>query len=436
MNEKSKLVSNIGELKLLSEKNNWKRAVEIRLLNSDINKNNWQYLNLEEHRKMFVGTPILIAYAAGKIGDGHNFDKIEEPNGETHASFMSATAERIVGYIEKDEDVRLEEHNGKKWIVAKAYIWKWYAGELVKKLELQGLQGMSVSIETLIDEMHTVGTTEVFTKYQILGTTILGDEISPAVADANIKALSAIGEKKMKELTLRVASKNSEILKSRQNNDKGAEKNMEIDKIASMFPTYAVVAVENNKAVMLSEKGEASIAALKTEEGKITAGTNSKCNANVVFTDGNCTFTLPFESVYNALNQKSTSLAQSLMKAEKQRDDALYELNKLKEAERIRRFKLVKETLKNRLKEIEACANLDMSEYENMLDDKNTAVYAEMEKNGEFCGDQCAVKDIDAYAMNKILSSSRKNTFTWNIGKNDDYGDGDALDKAVANIMK
>ena len=67
-----KLVSFIGSLRLLTETEGLLQKVEVRLLNSEVNRNNWQYLNLEEHRRLFADTPLLVAYRGKKVGDGHN----------------------------------------------------------------------------------------------------------------------------------------------------------------------------------------------------------------------------------------------------------------------------------------------------------------------------------------------------------------------------
>ena len=436
ISDSSKLVSVNGELRLLSAEKGWKREVELWLLNDVTNRNNWRYINLEEHRKKFAGTPILIAYRNGEIGDGHNFDEIRDSDGEILESFMSATAERIVGYIEKDEDVRIEMRDGKKWIVAKAYIWKWYARELVKKLEKQGLQGMSVSIETLIDEMYKEGTTEIFTKYQVLGTTILGDDISPAVADATIRVLSAIGTEKVKKMTLRVASENSGNQKNPQQNKKGVKESMKIKEIAEKFPSYSVLAVENSKVVMLSDKGVASISSIEKDGEDTIVGARNECSAVATFGDGDSVINVSVETIFEALNQKKQALAQKLATAEEQRDAALKALGKMQETEKSRRQKAVKEAITRRIEEIEQSAKVDMSDCEDLLSDESVAIYAEMEEDEEFCGDKAACKDVDARAMDKILSSNtKKNSFAWEFEKNQDSHK-DALDSAIDNIMK
>ena len=219
-----KLVSFTGSLRELAEGEGLLQKVEVMLLNDEINRNNWRYLNLEEHRKLFADTPLLVAYKGKKVGDGHNFDEVRNPDGTVTASFMSATAERIVGWFKSESDIRMETIGNKTWIVGIGYIWKWYAQELVAKLRGQGRanDGMAVSIETLIDEMHIDGKTEVYTKYQVLGTTILGDDVAPAVKDAAIRALSAIGTTGIRELTLRVAAANPQPTEESET-DNGSE---------------------------------------------------------------------------------------------------------------------------------------------------------------------------------------------------------------------
>ena len=65
-----------GELKVLETANPKLYAVEIMALNSEVNRNNWQYINLQQHLNEFLDIPILTAYVGGGmiIGDGHNYN--------------------------------------------------------------------------------------------------------------------------------------------------------------------------------------------------------------------------------------------------------------------------------------------------------------------------------------------------------------------------
>lgn len=201
-----------GEIRNLERRGEFLFNVELWLLNDAVNENNWRFTDLPGNQRQFAGTPILVAYTAGgrKIGDGHNFSQKKDPKtGETVVSFTGATAERIVGSISEDpQDIRLEQVEGKTWIVAKGTLWRWYARELVEKIEHDALQGrkMSVSIEALVTKSHMEGRVEVEDEYKILGTTILGDDVSPAVTGAHIAALTK--REAFKDLKIRAASYN------------------------------------------------------------------------------------------------------------------------------------------------------------------------------------------------------------------------------------
>ena len=197
-----------GKLRLLERQTEFLYPIEIWLVNDQVNRNKWQYPSVIEKKDLFAGTPILVAYIGNRVGDGHNFQTRKDANGEEYASFVSADSERIVGALsEKPEDIRVEEVNGVKWLVAKGFLWKWYAAELVSKIENDSLRGreMSVSIETLVSQSHMNGDVEVMDEFLVLGTTILGDGVAPAVENARIVALQEI-ESEFKILKVRAAS--------------------------------------------------------------------------------------------------------------------------------------------------------------------------------------------------------------------------------------
>lgn len=186
-----------GQLRVMETANPKLYAVEIMALNSEINRNNWRYVNLEQHLNEFLDIPILTAYVMGGqvIGDGHNYNMKRDPKtGEDYASFTASDAERIVGWIPKDQsNVRLEVVDGVEWVIVKGNLWAWYAKELVDQIARQGR--MEVSIETLVtDERKGESGEDVEEKYLVLGITILGNGVEPAVAGANIRTLSELSE--------------------------------------------------------------------------------------------------------------------------------------------------------------------------------------------------------------------------------------------------
>lgn len=429
-----KVNSFIGELKMLAETKDWYQKVELWLLNDITNCNNWRYERLDEHKKLFAGTPILVAYVGNSVGDGHNFEEVRNADGSVTASFMSATAERVVGYFKDDSDIRIEVKDGQKWIVGTGYIWKWYAQELVAKLKKQGIEGMPISIETLVDEMYMEETTEVFTKWQVLGTTILGQNVAPAVADANIRALSAIGSKEVREMTLRVASAQQQQAekenKNPQNkkNQKGVTNTMKVKDLENKFPNFTVLAVNGKNVALLSDKGVPYISTAEKNGEEIAVGLTTEIAVNACFGDGEDSVKVSIDLITEKLNAEIIKLKTELEKANGEKTTAMNALEAMQKAEKSRRVNAVKEAIKKRLAEIKDSnkdADIAENECDDLMTDEKLEEYAECEnKDGAFCGEERACKDVDARCMSKIIEAGKaknkvqKNQFAWKDIKN------------------
>lgn len=453
-----KLVSAVGSLRILTEEEGLLQKVEVSLLNGEVNRNNWRYENLDEHRKLFAETPLLVAYKGNQIGDGHNFDEVRNPDGTVTASFMSATAERIVGWFKQDNDIRLETIDNKTWIVGTGYIWKWYAQELVAKLRGQGRgrSEMSVSIETLIDEMHMDGDTEVYTKYQILGTTILGDDVAPAVKDASIRALSAIGMTGIRELTLRVASANPQP-KPECENEKGEdEKSVSVNKkghismnavrikeLTPLFPGFRLVTATENSVVLCSEDGDIYRAPYSVENGEIIPGAKVAVNAVVTVGEGEDAVSVSLDDIRSNDAQRISDLTEKLNAAELSAKNANETLDAMKKRENERRIEAVKGAIKARFDEVRENAECELADdaCSSLVTDEKIAYYASLEdKDGKFCGDITACRDVDALCMDAILASGKKrrenaeHRFAFDIKPEQNEKDG--LDQIISNMLK
>lgn len=407
----AKFNSSLGALKILAEKDGWKQKVELWLLNSDVNRNNWQYLNLEQHKKLFSETPILIAYKGDQIGDGHNFDKIKLPNGKVVASFMGADAERPVGFFPTNAEMRIEEKDGKKWIVGVGYLWKWYAQELVAHLKEQGLDGMSISIETLIDEMYINGEIEVFTKYQILGTTVLHETVAPAVELARIRALSELGIDKIREETLRVASMYQDDLNPQTKTKKEKQTIMNKKSLKDKFKGFHVIEVFGEKVALLSQdKHETFVSSAVKDNGEIVEGVKTACNATVVFGDGENEMKVALDSVTRLFETEIEELKAKLLDNEKT-IKALSETNeKMKAQEIARRKEAVKKAIDNRFAEIKANSDAEFTdgECDELKSEEKVNAFILMENaDGKFIGDVEAQKAVDTRCMSKILETHK-----------------------------
>ena len=427
-----KLVSFQGEIRLLAEVKDWYQKVELWLLNDKTNRNNWRYERLDEHKHLFAGTPLLVAYVGNKVGDGHNFEEVRNPDGSVTASFISATAERVVGYFKNESDIRIEMRDGKKWIVGTGYIWKWYAQELVAKLKKQGIEGMPVSIETLVDEMYMDGSTEVYTKWQVLGTTILGLDVAPAVADASIRALSALNSKEVREITLRVASMQEEQAKNNnpqnKKNSKGEGQSMKVKELECKFPNFTVLAVNGKNVALLSDKGVPYISTAEKNGQEIVIGEKTEIAVNAVFGEGDNTVNVALDTITEKQNAKIANLEAELEKEKNEKETTLKALEAMQKAEKTRRENAIKEAVKRHLAEIKADTGADIADNEcdSLLTDEKVAEYVEMvDKEGNFCGEVQACKDVDAICMKKLQEASKaknnaqKKKYAWDIAANE-----------------
>ena len=464
--ETGKLVSASGSLRILSEEEGLLQKVEVLLLNGDVNRNNWKYENLDEHRKLFAETPILVAYRGSQIGDGHNFDEVLNPDGSVTASFMSATAERIVGWFRSESDIRIEIIDNKKWIVGTGYIWKWYAQELVAKLRGQGRgkSEMSVSIETLVDEMHTDGDTEVYTEYQILGTTILGDDVAPAVKDASIRALSAIGMTGIREMTLRVASADPQP-KRKGEKEQGTDEesgsgknpadrtslqkgiyrmnNVRLKELTPLFPGFRLVSATENSVALCSEDGDIYRASYTVENGEIIPGAKTAVNAVVMIGEGEDAMSVPLEDIRKNDAEKIADLSEKLNAAELSAKNANETLDAMKKRENERRVAAVKNAINARFDEVRENAECELAEDAcgSLLTESKIAEYAAMEdKDGKFCGEEAACRDVDALCMEAVISAGKKrrenaaHKFAFDIKP--EHEDKDGVDDLVSKMLK
>ena len=401
MDKKTKTLQ--GELRVSSENIGWRRRVELWLLNGEVTKNRGKYEKIVEHKNLFADTPILVAYVNGKIGDGHNMDETINADGTVSESFMSATAERIVGYFRDDEDIRTEEKDGKTWIVGNGYIWEWYARELVDKLEQQGRSGMSVSIETLIDKMHMDGDIEVYDAYQILGTTILGDDVNPAVESAMIRTLSVLDVDAIHDMTLRVASANEHPQKHSEKEKKS------MNELETKFGGYKVLCSFGNTVVLQSEEGnELYVSSFERKDNEIVPG-------SIV------TLAETF-----AAHEADKS---ALVKANADLESANATIASMTAKEHARRVSDVKNAITGRIAEIKKNRTIAENLCDGLMTDERIEAYAKMEKDGEFCGVDCAVKDVDSLCMNEIIKddeaetqkrlNSAKKAYAWDFVKTD-----------------
>lgn len=456
INSNDKIVSFEGQLRLLSAKDGWLQKVEVRLLNEEENRNGWIYRNLDEHRKLFARTPILCAYVGDKIADGHNFTmRKDEKEGKEVPDFTAPDAERIVGYFANDEDIRIEFIDGKKWIVGVGTIFTWYNRQLVEKLKSRG--SLSVSIETLINEMHYEGKTEVFTKYQILGTTILNEKVNPAVVGANIKTLQFKGD--IQEFTMRVASFDKQQLglpnnepQTQQKSKKGVGKSMKIlnlDDIRDKFEGYTVLGCNGLSVALLSDEGRTFTYTFQENEDTVVPSRIEAVAVNSVFGEGDGAVTVSAEQLIGTEKSQLNAAKVALEKEVQKNAELTAKLNKMEEQETARRKEAVKAAIKSRLADNKHDCGYDLPDTlcDRLMTDECIGKYAGMvDEHGAFCGEKQAMCDVDALCMDEIRKENKakaeqkakNNGFKWSNIRDgaDESGASKGVMSSLARISK
>ena len=406
----------VGRLKVLEAVNRKLYRVEIWALNDRVNRNGWKYINLESHLPEFQNIPILTAYLRdGKvIGDGHNFDmRIDPKTGEQYASFTGADSERIVGWIPKDANIRIEPEGETKWVVVTGYLWTWYSRELVEKIAGQG-GGMEVSIETLVTKEHRENSYDVEEEYVVLGVTVLGDGVSPAVAGASIKSLAEL-RSSMKDEILKAASYIGEKEPETQKTTNPKER-----KKITMIPTMrqlaeAGKAFEGYTCVGLSEDGM-RVALLsadhapffyafsETDKGNVIPERIKAASAIVTFKADEMETEASLDTVMApALNSLKT--AEERVKAlEAEKQSLTEKLEGMEKREKARRLQAAKDAAKAALDKFNANRDEDRKFNCDILDGLNSRIDAGEftdceDKECNWVGDKMVANEVAVLCM-------------------------------------
>ena len=478
MDNEEKNTGQFGELKVLARENDLFYLVEIAVMREGMNRNGWDYRNADKFAETFMGCPILTAYVGNKIGDGHNMDRKIGPNGEEYYSTMSPYAERIVGCIGENEgDIRVEERDGHKWIIARGRLWRFYHKELVDKIASQGR--MEVSAETEVFEGEKVGDAEVYTNWRGLGVTILGDDVQPAIPGANVKALSDLKAELFK-MKLRAAQLSEqpedepdggepeepdyddpdEPDDDREDEDEGEEdgeerinalkqgvrKTMNKKQLAEMAKRFGEdcrVLAADEKHVCMLRKGEPAVYVFDSVDETIVPEHYVVPDVTACFRiNGENTAEVDIADLTAELAANSAEF-ERLYNAEKERADKAEDaVRKMQEVEKTRRIQDVKNALKTRLNEI--MAEMEVEGCEEICDELcgQAEEYVGDCGNAEWNGAEMAADELNARCMKRVLDAARKKnesekkTLAWDLGNVRGGKPDDGLNGAIERILR
>ena len=459
--EKNRTV--VGQLRVLETTNPKLYPVEIMALNSLVNRNNWQYVALEQHLNEFLDIPLLTAYVMGGnvVGDGHNYNmKCDPKTGEEYASFTASDAERIVGWIPKDpKNVRLEVIDGVEWVVVRGQIWRWYAKELVDQIAVQGGK-MDVSIETLVtDERKGENGVDIEEKYLVLGITILGNGVEPAVAGANIRTLSELSELRsnMAENILKAASyakqeenpkeddpdddpdedepdvddpgddtdEESSESEPQNNEQKGVKKRMtyfsrkELAELGKKFPDFKVLAAAQNESgiqvCLMAKDASTSSYTMESLDDTIVPEKfrRSRVLASFEMGEGCDNVEVDVNEMVDTLAAEVTEACDNAAKLQEQLNAANERIKAMETAERARRVQAAKDKAKAVLNGLNANRKAKERFEDSILDSINADIDAgkyteKVNADGLWVGDAEVERDVSFLCMNAQKEMDRK----------------------------
>lgn len=420
-----------GELRVMQRLSDYEFGVELWIMRDGLNRNGWDYRNIEKHYLSFVGQPILCAYVADKIGDGHNMrEKIDRRTGETYYSFTDATAERIVGTLSDDEkDFSLKERDGHTWVVASGRLFAFYAPELVEKIVRTGR--MEVSAETEVRTGHTEGDIEIFTDWIGLGVTILGDDVAPAIPGANIAALEAMRET-FKELKLKAASFNP-IEKPHHNETKKGVKTLkvfgkkQVAELSKRFEGYNVLsAAQGEKFIhvcLMSAEGMPAGYTMETVNDTIVPEKIMKMAVNAVYTFGEEAVEVDVSDMHDYLSAQVVKANAACESAKADLLKAQNTITAMETAENTRRVLAAKDMAEATLNAFNAnrAEKVEAGVIEAVKTDIEAGVYTNsVGENGLWTGDKAVEKAVLALCagavmeMDKKAAEAKKTAYAWN----------------------
>lgn len=440
----------LGNLKFMGQDEDKNFYVQIEIVRSGPNRNGWDFQNMERLCKTFLGTPLLCAYLPNQIGDGHNFREKMLPTGEQILDFTGPNAERIVGAVsDNPDDIWTEEREDGVWAIAKGKIWRFYNRQLVDKLVLQGDMAVSAEIETS-QGYTTEDGIEVYTEWEGLGVTLLNESVPPAVPGAHIQAIKAMNEQ-FKEMKFKAASYHpndagmqdpaedtGETKPKDTSLNKGVRKHMslnrrEADRLAPLFEGYEIVGLsENSEQVVLMKDFGFFSYKFNRELGEevVTSAITPVKNISVLCGSDEDAVNADLDAILRAMSAEVKESKSTIANLNAQLEQVNKDFASAKESIHTHRLEMVKSAINSAKCEIdECCDNADM-EAECADMEARCEDYANMEKDGKFCGAEQARADLfksfgEKQAKNlKAQKEQGKAKFAWNNGEKKHTDDG------------
>lgn len=399
-----------GRLVVLSQDDQLNYEVRLEVIRSGLNRNNWDYRNIEQYASTFRGTPILCAVVNGEWGDGHNTREETDPiTGVTTYSFTDDTAERIVGCIyDTDEAVWTEQkEDGETWVYARGKLWRFYCAELVDDIASRG--SAEVSAETLVTQAEEgEDGREVFTEWQGIGVTILGSHVAPAVPGAMVKAASyGAMKQEFENLKLKAASLYNKPQANNDSKEKPLLMNRKVLKKAqALMPEGYIVLAANGSNYAVCHEG--TVQTIELIEGAFNAENLRDCALVATMQLGDAEVEIDFNAALEAVYAENSKLASQLEEQKTLAATLQVEIDTMKALESQRRVEAAKAAVQayfQRASEQMPDGVYSTDSVDDVIKDIDAGVYTNMvNADQKWIGDEAALKALKASLMDAELA--------------------------------
>lgn len=195
--------------------------VDIKVMHDGLNLNNSTFFDeaIEDAKESLKNKPIL-----GYIKKTDGSDEKDFSGHELEISFgedgLKVTyLERPLGTVPETNNYSILEEDGKKYVFCRGYLWKEYLNSGYEVLKDNPKK--SVSMEIAVDDydINEDGSINI-TKYRYLGITILGDDVQPAMAGAELNVVGQFSKNENEDFYNKIEELNNKISQYFTNNNK------------------------------------------------------------------------------------------------------------------------------------------------------------------------------------------------------------------------
>lgn len=223
------------------------KKVTIWVMHDKLNLNNTYFKPevIEDAKESLKNIPILAFVEEQDGADYKDFGghevKIKVTKNEIDLVYLG----RPIGVVPSENNYRIEELDGKNFVVVDGYIWTKYANEALDIFERDGVKNHSMEIKILLYSVDNENKYTNIDKYIYTGLTLIGDNHKPAMKGSKAELYTFNNDYYTMVEELNTKLKSFYENQSSNNIDINVEEGGQgVDKFKELFEKYSITAEE------------------------------------------------------------------------------------------------------------------------------------------------------------------------------------------------